>query len=428
MPQDKAVTRLTQDTIDRLCIGVAGKKVIYRHDKYSLGLVVDRRYPKIRKTFIFEAKLHGRTLRCKLGAWPTWTVAEAEREARELRVKVDKGIDPRAEKRAKRAAAVQAAETAKARRATLRDAWQAYLTHRAASTKPLAPVTVRDYGTHLRRSFPDWADRKLVDLSGDAVVVKHKGLVDQSGAAQGNQAMRYLRAVLNWAKKQPQFATAFSAGNPVHKLTEDDAWAEVWPQKITLQRNQLSAWWEATGLIANPVPRAYLQFLLLTGCRREEALALTWKDIDFRWRSITFLDIKTGGDRVVPLTRYVAQLLASLPRRNDWVFSSVRGREKRMREPATHVKKIATKTGIHVPSHALRKSFITLTEWPELPDGVVRQITGHVVKNDAHEWHYKHRPLDLLALHLQRYENWLMSEAGREPIADDGEGGLRLVR
>jgi integrase len=428
MPPEKKVTRLTRDSIDNLCTGEPGKKVFYRHDKYSLGLAVDRRYPTTRKTFIFEAKLHGNTVRCKIGDWPTWTVAEAEKVARELRVKVDKGIDPRAEKHAERVAAAKAAQVAKARRATLRDAWQAYLAHRAASTKPLAKLTVRDYETHLRRSFPDWADRKLTELTADAVRAKHKALVDQHGPAQGNQAMRYLRAVLNFAIKGSEFRASFDHGNPVHRLTEDKAWADVAPNTVTLRRDQLRIWWATTALITNPVPQAYLRFLLLVGCRREEALTLRWADVDFRWRSITFCDTKTGGDRQIPLTNFVAQMLDGLPRRGEWVFSSTRGASGRMREPAKYIQKIAAKTGIAVPSHALRKSFITLAEWPGLPDAVIRQISGHVIKDDAHEWHYKHRQLDLLALHLQRFEDWLLVEVGLEPVVAAEEAGLRLVK
>jgi integrase len=427
MPSEQAITRLTQDTIDGLCIGVTDKKIFYRHDKYSLGLVVDRRHAKTRKSFIFEAKLHGRTLRCKIGNWPSWSVQQAERAARELRVKVDQGIDPRVERRAEHAAAAQAAQTAKARRATLRDAWQAYLAHRAASTKPLSVLTIRDYQTHLRRSFRDWADRKLTELTADAVAAKHKALVDQHGPAQGNQALRYLRAVLNFALKLPQFAASFSHGNPVHRITEDRAWADVQPNAATLRRDQLTAWWDATDLIENPVPRAYLRFLLLTGCRREAALSLQWDDVDVRWGTVTFRDTKPGGDRVIPLTRYVALLLYSLPRRNAWIFSSVQGASGRMREPAKYIQKVRVKTGIWMPSHGLRKSFVRLSEWPEISEGVIRQITGHVAGNDAHERHYRHRPFDLLAQQFQRYEDWLLAAAGREITADVEKGGLRLV-
>lgn len=40
-----------------------------------------------------------------------------------------------------------------------------------------------------------------------------------------------------------------------------------------------------------------------------------------QWRGISIKD-KIEGRREVPLTPYVAHLLAGMPRRNQWVFSS----------------------------------------------------------------------------------------------------------
>lgn len=417
----------TAHFIDAKCIGEAGKKVLYRHGSDGLGLSVDRRYDGVHKAFFFEGKIHGQTIRRVIGDWPTWTVENAAKAARELRVKLDNGTDPREEARKAKAQAQQEVQTRKARQATLRDAWESYLANRAASSKPLSVLTIRDYNAHLRRSFDDWADEKLTAITESTTLTKHKALLDKSGAAQANQAMRYLRAVLNYAKKSPDYAASFNGENPVRKLTENKAWADVLPNKVTLRRDQLRAWWDASDHIENLVARIYLRFLLITGCRREEALSLKWADVDFRWGSVTFWDTKTGGDRVIPLTRYAATALNTLPRRNEWVFSSEQSADGRMREPAKYIKAISDKTGIWVSSHGLRKSFATLSEWIEIPSGVIRQITGHVAGNDAHEAHYRHRPLDMLAMHAQRFEDWILMEAGQNPVPLSGESGLRLV-
>lgn len=416
---------LTASTIDTKCAGEEGKKVLYRHGADGLGLSVDRRYEGVRKAFFFEGKMHGQTIRRVIGEWPTWTVENASKAARELRVMLDSGVDPREQDRKAKEQAVEQAQTRKAQQATLRDAWTSYLTLRAASSRPLSPLTIRDYEGHLRRSFADWADEKLIAITEDAALAKHKALIGKSGPAQANQAMRSLRAVLNAAKKNPAFAASVG-DNPIRKLTEEKAWADVRPNKVTLRRDQLKAWWAATEFVENPVAKSYLRFLLLAGCRREEALSLRWIDIDFRWNSVTFRDTKTGGDRVIPLTRYASRLLSGLPKRNDWVFSSEQSADGRMREPAKYIKAIADKTGIWISSHGLRKSFATLSEWIEIPSGVIRQITGHVAGNDAHEAHYRHRPLDMLAMHAQKFEEWILTEGGVVPDAVP-EGGLRLV-
>ena len=60
----------------------------------------------------------------------------------------------------------------------------------------------------------------------------------------------------------------------------------------------------------------HLRALLLTGARREEVAALKWADVDFQWRKLTIAD-KVDATRTIPLTPYLAQLLATLPRSNE---------------------------------------------------------------------------------------------------------------
>lgn len=422
---------LTTAAIDNECVGIAGKKVLYRHGQNGLGLAVDRRYgDPARKAFFFEAKLDGGTFRRVLGAWPAWTVTKAERAARELRVKIDNGIDPRAEDRVKRNSLRQDIRTRTAQRATLRDAWTAYLAWRAASTTPLAQLTIRDYDVHLRRSFKDWADTKLIKITGKAVLAKHKALVAASKhgkPAQADQAMRYLRAVLNFAVRQDEFAASFPSGNPVLELTHDKAWGKAVKKDRTLLKGQVAAWWAAVDSIENIVAATYLRFLLLCGCRRDEALCLPWSDVDFRWNAITFREIKTGGDRTIPMTSYMRSMLGALPRVNDWVFPSVLSASGHLREPAKCIDRIEALTGIRVSSHDLRRSFSNLSGWPSISEGPVRRLMGHVAK-DVHEGHYKNYPLDLLAILLQRYEDFILAEALMPALDERAPGGLYLVK
>ena len=88
--------------------------------------------------------------------------------------------------------------------------------------------------------------------------------------------------------------------------------ASIPPKKAKddcLQREQLA--WVVVPLLVISIMRiisAYLQTLLITGARREEIAGIKWADIDFRWKSMTIKD-KVEGQRVIPLTPYVASLL-----------------------------------------------------------------------------------------------------------------------
>ena len=75
----------------------------------------------------------------------------------------------------------------------------------------------------------------------------------------------------------------------------------------------------------------------------------------------------------------------------------------------------------------LRRSFKSLTEWLDMPAGVVAQIMGHKPSATA-EKHYTVRPLELLVSHHNKIEVWVLEQAG---IAFDpataGAGSLRVV-
>jgi integrase len=239
-------------------------------------------------------------------------------------------------------------------------------------------------------------------------------LQDEAGKRPTHAALafRYLRAFLNWCADRPEYRDQIRADACGARLARDEL-----PKKASkddcLQREQLPAWFAAVRQIGNPVISAYLQGLLLTGARREELAGLTWEDVDFQWKAMTIRD-KVEGERTIPLTPYVAALLAGLPRRNEWVFSSPAAASGRLQEPRIGHNKALTAAGLPALSiHGLRRSFGTLAEWVECPAGVSAQLMGHKPSATA-ERHYRVRPLDLLRMWHTKIECWVLEQAGIE--------------
>lgn len=196
-------------------------------------------------------------------------------------------------------------------------------------------------------------------------------------------------------------------------------------KRDVLQREQLEAWFAAVRGLDNPVISAYLQTLLLTGARREELAGLTWDNLDFKWQSMTIRD-KVEGERTIPLTPYVAHLLAALPSRNEWVFSSPAAASGRLQEPRIPHNRALAHAGIEdLTLHGLRRSFGSLAEWLECPAGIVAQIMGHKPSATA-EKHYRVRPLDLLRMWHSKIEAWILEQAGVR-FDPEAKPGLRLV-
>jgi integrase len=140
---------------------------------------------------------------------------------------------------------------------------------------------------------------------------------------QARLTWRCLKAFLNWCAEHPDYARLLSTANPAKTKRAREALGKAKPKDDALQREQLAVWFDAVRKLSNHVIGAYLQTLLLTGARPGEVLTLRWGDINTQWKGITIRD-KVEGERVIPLTPFVAHLLEGLPRRNEWVFSSTR--------------------------------------------------------------------------------------------------------
>ena len=217
------------------------------------------------------------------------------------------------------------------------------------------------------------------------------------------------------------------AKNPAKTRKTRESLGKAGTKSDVLQREQLAVWFAAVHQLQNPVVAACLQMMLLTGARPGEVLSLRWEDINTQWKGIQIRD-KVEGTREIPATPYMLHLLAALPRHNEWVFpsnASASGCLTEPNNPHTRACKAAGLEGLTL--HGLRRSFSSLTEWLEVPAGVVAQIQGHKPSATA-EKHYKVRPLELLRVHHEKIEAWILEQAGVKFDANQSEKSkLRAV-
>lgn len=394
------------------------------------------------KSYIFETRLNGKTLRITIGDERTWTISKAQEEATRLKAMTDQGDDPRLVKAEKLAAAEAKREETKHADAPAMDAWKVYIDARRSKWSD------SHYAYHLTVSQAGGQTRTRGRRKGESDKTQPGPLVsllslplNQITADQVRQwlkdeapirptfarlAFSLLRAFLNWCTDRPEYRDHVHADACASRLTRDEL-----PKKAAkddcLQREQLALWFEHVRKLANPVHSSYLQALLLTGARREELAGLQWQDVDFQWKSLTIKD-KVEGSRTIPLTPFVASLLSALPRRNEWVFSSPTASSGRLMEPRIGHNKALAAAGLPALSlHGLRRSFGTLAEWVECPAGVSAQIMGHKPSATA-EKHYRRRPLDLLRMWHTKIEAWMLEQAGIEQSVSDESAILKIVK
>jgi hypothetical protein len=120
-------TSLTNQRIDNAeCPPGKSQAFIWHDVVYRLGLQVTRAGAK---SYIFEAKLVGKTARVTIGKIGNWTVENAPKEAKRPKKLVDQGIEFRLEKNLA-ATARQQAETQR-EKLTMAGAWSAYIKARS---------------------------------------------------------------------------------------------------------------------------------------------------------------------------------------------------------------------------------------------------------------------------------------------------------
>ncbi|MBW8072996.1 MAG: tyrosine-type recombinase/integrase [Ferrovum sp.] len=396
------------------------------------------------KSYIFETRLNGQTIRITIGDTRTWAIGKAQAEATRLKVMTDQNIDPRqvradkeaariAERQAKEAEAAALAAQQARESVTVGTAWLEYIEAR----KP--QWSERHYRDHVTLTHPGGIARsrsadltkpgplaalltvRLIDMTPERVEAWAK-VEAATRPTRARLSLRLLKAFLNWCAEHPAYKEAVTSNAAKSKAARESL-GKAKVKNDVLQREQLPAWFAAVKKIGNPVISAYLQGLLLTGARRNELAALKWQDVDFQWNSMTIRD-KMEGLRVIPLTPYVAHLLAALPRRNAFVFSSPTAASGRIEEPRIAHGKACAIAGVDVTLHGLRRSFASLCEWTETPAGIAAQIQGHAPQG-VREQNYIRRSLDLLRMWHVKIEAWILEQSGIEFVPV--QAGLRVV-
>ncbi len=447
------------------------KKQAFLWDATAPGLGL-RATPNGKPAYVFQTVYEGRDLRITIGNPAAWSIKDAQEKAREMQRLVDEEQDPREVKRQRQAERESKRQQEQAQAATVGEAWAAYIEerrphwgerHYSDHTKMAAPggEPVKR-GVKLETGKPrpltvpgpvhSLLALKLVDLTPE-VVEAWATVNGKTRPTYARLCWRCLKVFLNWCAEHPTHGKVLTDKNPAATKRSREALGKPNVKTDALLKEQLPAWFAAVRQLSNPVTTAALQVMLLTGARPGEVLEMRWEDVNTHWRGVTVRD-KVEGERVIPLTPYVAHLLAGLPRRNEWVFATGRAASMNLKNikrrvgyeggmdaapfvgqsdsghiappnnPHAKACRVAGIEGLSL--HGLRRSFASLTEWLEIPAGVVAQIQGHK-PSATREKHYIVRPLDLLRIHHERVEAWILEQAGVKFDAKAESGKLCLL-
>jgi integrase len=319
----------------------------------------------------------GRTRRLVIGKLGTLTPDEARTLSRDKLAAAAKGQDPSAERHAARAAITVAElcdlylEEAKGRvkSSTLTMDQSRIERH----VKPLL-------GRHVVRCLaPEDVERMQLDIAAGKTARKRpegRGGATTGGRGVAARTVGMLGTVLEFACRRRLIATNPARGVP--KLPEGRGRRFLNLDEIAQLGAAMRAA-EADGF-ENRIGLVAIRFLLLTGLRRNEALALPWEWVDLRARCIRFADTKSGA-QLRPLGAASVTLLNALSqsRSAGFVFPSHRGDGHFIGLPRVLARLCVRARLKGVTVHVLRHSFAAAAAEMGFSELTIAGLLGHSV-------------------------------------------------
>jgi integrase len=365
---------LTDAVVRRLPTPKSGKRIALDDEVTGFGVRVTAAGAR---SYIlrYTVRSSGRERTYTIGDATVWRTTAARAEAKRLRQMVEAGADPAGELEDERAAP------------TVGDLIERFEQEHLPRKRPR---TADDYRRSLRLYIhPALKNLKVSEVEYSDIDRLHRRITAQGSPYQANRtialASKMFSLAIRWRMR---------SDNPCRSI-ERNPEAK---RKRYLSANELA---RLTGALAKYQDRQaadIIRLLLLTGCRRGEALSMRWADVDLstgKWTK-PGSTTKQKTDHVVPLSAPARQLLADIAERyarehpkkplGEYVFPGAGGTGHiiEIKKPWRHICKAAALTGLRV--HDLRHSFASQLASGGASLPLIGQLLGHSNPTTTHRY------------------------------------------
>jgi integrase len=261
--QPKHPVRLNAKFVASLAPG----QMFWDNDPKATGFGI-RSYSGGGKSWFIDYRLAGRQRRYTIGPFPRWSADAAREEAKALRKKIDRGIDPAGDKRARRTAP------------TIADLIDRYIADHLPK-KALAGSRLRDehkmlaeIGAKLGRHT------KVADIHGGDVANMHRRITESGRPVRANRILAIASKMfsLSLVAKAGETLAWRNAqlGNPCKGIGHNREQAK----ERFFSQSELAAISEALARYQGGTSSDCLKLILTTGCRPSEAMKAEWSEFD----------------------------------------------------------------------------------------------------------------------------------------------------
>ena len=323
------------------------------------------------RSFVYQYRANGRSRRLTINS--TLALADARKEAIKRKGEVAKGSDPVLERRIK--AAAQKTATS----GTLEFVAREYFKREARRLRTMP----ERQATFERLVFPTLGALQIGDIRRVDINRLLDQIEDKRGSGMADMTLLYLSRLFNWhAVRSDDFRTPIVRG--MRRLKAADRM-----RTRVLSHDELRAIWSAAS--ARPAPfHSAIKLILLTATRRNEAIRMSWDEIDKHDWTIPAARYKTNTDTLIPLSRAAQAVLAEVPRIGRFIFSHDGKRPiTGFSRPKRRLDRESGVTGWTI--HDLRRTARSLMSRAGVPADHAERCLGHVIGGvrgiyDRHEY------------------------------------------
>jgi integrase len=314
------------------------------------------------RSFILNYRFEGKEHRLTIGAVSSWTLAAARAEAAGIRRMIDRGENPMVDS------------------PSLSDAptmFDLIARFREEELSRRRPATQKSYHSIIKVISGAALGSMLVTqiTSGD-IKNLHRHLSGKPVMANRVTTFLYglFRLAIEWGWRE---------GNPAADIERN----EESPRQRYLSGTELERFLAAVEGLADQQAATIFKTLLLTGCRKGEALSMRWGDLDLDsgiWARPASATRQKDKPRT-PLSKATVDVLRALPRQGPFVFGGGHARTE-LRPAWREVCKVADLHDFHI--HDLRHSFASFAVQGGASLEIIGALLGH--RHPATTQRYSH--------------------------------------
>jgi integrase len=329
--------------------------------------------PSGSRSFVVRYRVASRTRKQTLGRWPAISLANARGLARDAILAVKQGRDPARERQTQRR---------EAEANTLRAVCDMYFRLAGAKLR-----SAREQQTVLARLvIPNLGHRGIDTIRRRDVTALLDQVQTTSGPSMAEKVLQILRRIFNWhATRTDDFLSPIVRG--MNRTKQKDR-----ARSRILSDDEIQALWATAEADRGPFG-PWLQFLMLTGARRSEALGMRRGEFAGNDWILPPERNKTGTELVRPLSPAALSVITRVPviASGDIVFTANgRGAIGAISGRKAQVDKASGVTGWRI--HDLRRTARSLMSRAGVQSDHAERCLGHVIGGvrgtyDRHEYY-----------------------------------------